>query len=48
MLLADQPHWYDAAGREGDRRSEKPLGHEDAFSVVAQGAMPKIGHYDLR
>jgi hypothetical protein len=37
MLLADQPHWYDAAGRDGDRRSEKSLCHEDAFGVMALG-----------
>ena len=39
MLLADQPHWHDAAGRDGDRRSEEALGHKDAFSVVAQRAV---------
>ena len=43
MLLADQAHRNDAPGRERDGRPEEALQHEDAFGVVPQGAVPKIG-----
>ena len=48
VLLADQPHRHDAAGRDRDRRAEEALEHEDALGVVAQGAVTKIGADRLR
>ena len=42
MLLADPARRDDAAGRQGDGRTEDGLGQEDAFGVVAERAVPEI------
>jgi hypothetical protein len=42
MLLADQAHGDDAPGREGERRPEEALQHEDTLGMMPQGAMAKV------
>src|SRR3546814_4757585 len=42
MLFADQADRHHAAGRRGDGRAEKALQHEDAFGMMAQGAVTEI------
>src|SRR3546814_4489746 len=42
-LFADQADRHHAAGRRGDGRAEKALQHEDAFGMMAQGAVTEIG-----
>jgi hypothetical protein len=43
VLLADPACWDHAAGGQREGAAEDRLGHEDAFGVVAQGPMPKVG-----
>src|SRR3984957_14854896 len=43
MLFADQADRHDAASRKLDRGPEEAFEHEDAFGVMAQGAMPEVG-----
>ena len=43
VLLADQPHKHNAARRDRDCMPKKSFQHEDAFCMVPQCAMSKIG-----
>jgi hypothetical protein len=48
VLLRDQPDWYDAANRIGNRQAEDCFGHPASFSVMPQGPMSEVSQYDLR
>lgn len=47
VLLADEPHGKNPAGRERDRAAEEGLQHEDALGMMAEGAVPEVGHVGL-
>src|SRR6516162_2740622 len=42
VLLTDPARRNDAAGRQCDGRTKDRLGHEDAFGVMAERAVPEI------
>ena len=43
MLLTDESGRHHAPCRQGDGLPENGFSHEDAFGMMAQGAMPEIG-----
>jgi hypothetical protein len=43
VLFADQSHRHDTSGRDGEGHTEEALQHEDAFGMVAQSPVTKIG-----
>ena len=48
VLLADEPDGKNPAGRDRDRGAEEGLQHEDAFGMMAECAVPEVGHVALR
>jgi hypothetical protein len=44
MLLTDESHGQNSAGRERDRRAEELLEHEDPLGVMPKGPVPEVGY----